>query len=160
LTWEGINRRVWAARGGALDNLAPRSARGTDLAKTIIELDDDLLDPINKISAERKTDIGRVVSDIVRQAMASDEGERVGNGVPLAAAATEGKSTVNNGDGQPPSRWGLTMITVTITEAKRDLSRLLKLVEGGEEVIITRHGEAIAKLVAFKQSAARNESIA
>ena len=52
------------------------------------------------------------------------------------------------------------MITVTITEAKRDLSRLIKLVEGGEEVIITRHGEPIAKLVAFKRSAARNEAIA
>jgi prevent-host-death family protein len=52
------------------------------------------------------------------------------------------------------------MITVTVTEAKRDLSHLIKLVEGGEEVIITRHGEPIAKLVAFKRIAARNESIA
>jgi prevent-host-death family protein len=52
------------------------------------------------------------------------------------------------------------MITVTITEAKRDLYRLVKLVEGGEEVIITRYGEPIAKLVAFKRSAAGNESIA
>jgi len=52
------------------------------------------------------------------------------------------------------------MITVTITEAKRDLSRLIKLVEAGEEVIITRRGEPIAKLVAFKSSAAHDESIA
>lgn len=52
------------------------------------------------------------------------------------------------------------MITVTITEAKRNLSRLLKLVEDGEEVMITRHGEPIAKLVAFKRSAARDEAIA
>jgi len=52
------------------------------------------------------------------------------------------------------------MITVTITEAKRDLSRLLKLVEDGEEVIITRRGVPIAKIVAFKRSPAPAESIA
>ena len=52
------------------------------------------------------------------------------------------------------------MITVTITEAKRDLSRLIKLVEAGEEVIITRRGEPIAKIVVFKRSPAPDESIA
>jgi prevent-host-death family protein len=52
------------------------------------------------------------------------------------------------------------MITVTTTEAKRDLSRLIKLVEAGEEVIITRHGEPIAKIVAFRRSADSGESIA
>jgi prevent-host-death family protein len=52
------------------------------------------------------------------------------------------------------------MITVTITEAKRDFSRLVKLVEGGEEVIITRRGEPIAKLVAIRRSADGNDSIA
>jgi prevent-host-death family protein len=52
------------------------------------------------------------------------------------------------------------MITVTITEAKRDLSCLIKLVEEGEEVIITRRGEPIAKIVAFKRSPVADESIA
>ena len=52
------------------------------------------------------------------------------------------------------------MITVTITEAKRDLSRLIKLVEAGEEVILTRRGEPIVKIVAFKRSEACDESIA
>jgi prevent-host-death family protein len=52
------------------------------------------------------------------------------------------------------------MITVSITEAKRDFSRLLMLVEGGEEVIITRRGEPIAKLVAFERSTDANDSIA
>ena len=52
------------------------------------------------------------------------------------------------------------MITVTITEAKRDLSRLLKLVEEGEEVIITRRGQPIAKIVAFKRSPTSDKSIA
>jgi prevent-host-death family protein len=52
------------------------------------------------------------------------------------------------------------MITVTVTEAKRDLSRLIKLVEAGEEVIITRRGEPVATTVAFKRSAVSGEAIA
>ena len=52
------------------------------------------------------------------------------------------------------------MITVTITEAKRDLYRLIKLVEAGEEVIITRRGEPIAKLVRFRRSTDGNDAIA
>jgi prevent-host-death family protein len=52
------------------------------------------------------------------------------------------------------------MITVSITEAKRDLYRLIKLVEAGEKVIITRRGEAVVKIVAFKRSAASDGSIA
>ncbi|MCC6195197.1 MAG: type II toxin-antitoxin system prevent-host-death family antitoxin [Burkholderiales bacterium] len=32
-------------------------------------------------------------------------------------------------------------------EAKNRLSELLALVEGGEEVVITRHGRAVARLV-------------
>jgi prevent-host-death family protein len=44
------------------------------------------------------------------------------------------------------------MIIVTITEAKTQLSRLLKKVEEGEEVIITRRGHPIAKLLAIKVS--------
>ncbi len=32
-------------------------------------------------------------------------------------------------------------------EAKTRLGQLLDLVEGGEEVVITRHGKAVAKLV-------------
>jgi prevent-host-death family protein len=43
------------------------------------------------------------------------------------------------------------MITVTITEAKIQFSRLLKKVEEGEEVIITRRGVPIAKLVAVRR---------
>jgi len=52
------------------------------------------------------------------------------------------------------------MIAVTITEAKRDLSRLIELVEAGEEVVITRRGVPIAKIVAFKRSPTTEKSIA
>ena len=39
------------------------------------------------------------------------------------------------------------MITVGAFEAKTHLSALLQRVAGGEEVLITRHGKAIARLV-------------
>ena len=39
------------------------------------------------------------------------------------------------------------MITVGAFEAKTRLSALLERVERGEEVVITRHGKAIARLV-------------
>jgi prevent-host-death family protein len=41
------------------------------------------------------------------------------------------------------------MIEVNIHEAKTNLSRLLAQVEAGEEVIIARSGEPIAKIVAI-----------
>ena len=39
------------------------------------------------------------------------------------------------------------MTVVTIHKAKTELSKLLKLVEAGEEVIIARGGKEVAKLV-------------
>ena len=39
------------------------------------------------------------------------------------------------------------MATVNVHEAKTNLSRLLKRVEAGEEAIIVRNGETVAKLV-------------
>jgi len=41
------------------------------------------------------------------------------------------------------------MIEVNIHEAKTHLSRLLAQVEAGEEVVIARNGEPVAKLVAI-----------
>lgn len=41
------------------------------------------------------------------------------------------------------------MIEVNIHEAKTQLSRLLAQVEAGEEVVIARSGEPVAKLVAI-----------
>jgi prevent-host-death family protein len=40
------------------------------------------------------------------------------------------------------------MIEVNVHEAKTHLSRLLAQVEAGEEIIIARNGEPVAKLVA------------
>ena len=39
------------------------------------------------------------------------------------------------------------MITIGAFDAKTNLSSLLDKVEAGEEVVITRHGKAIARLV-------------
>jgi prevent-host-death family protein len=39
-----------------------------------------------------------------------------------------------------------TMVTVNLVQAKAHLSELLDKVEAGEEVIITRHGRAVAQL--------------
>ena len=38
------------------------------------------------------------------------------------------------------------MITVNLAQAKAHLSKLLDKVEGGEEVLITRHGRAVAHI--------------
>lgn len=43
------------------------------------------------------------------------------------------------------------MKTVTLAEAKEQLSRLIELVEAGEDVAITREGVAVARLTALPQ---------
>ncbi|MCY3927132.1 MAG: type II toxin-antitoxin system prevent-host-death family antitoxin [Acidobacteria bacterium] len=47
------------------------------------------------------------------------------------------------------------MRTVSVTAAKAQLSRLLVQVERGEDVVITRHGEPVAKLMAYRPRARR-----
>jgi prevent-host-death family protein len=47
------------------------------------------------------------------------------------------------------------MIEVGVHEAKTNLSRLLRAVAAGEEVVIRRGGEPIAKLVPFPERRAR-----
>lgn len=44
--------------------------------------------------------------------------------------------------------WGRFMRTVSFTEARRDLSALLREVESGGEIVITRGGRPVARLVA------------
>lgn len=39
------------------------------------------------------------------------------------------------------------MVTVNLAQAKAHLSELLDKVEGGENVVITRHGKPVARLV-------------
>lgn len=45
------------------------------------------------------------------------------------------------------------MITVGVFEAKTHLSSLLERVAAGEEVVITKHGKAIARLVKAEDAA-------
>jgi len=57
--------------------------------------------------------------------------------------------------------WNTAMKTIGAFEAKTHLSRLLEEVEHGEDVLITRHGRAVARLVAAEPSpsAARREAL-
>ena len=45
--------------------------------------------------------------------------------------------------------------TVNIHEAKTHLSRLVRRVQSGEEIVIARGGKPVARLVAVESSAAR-----
>ena len=50
-----------------------------------------------------------------------------------------------------------TSIVVGAYEAKTHLSELLEKVEAGEEIVITRHGAPIAKLVPVRPASSRAE---
>jgi prevent-host-death family protein len=43
------------------------------------------------------------------------------------------------------------MVTVNLAQAKAHLSELLDKVEGGEDIVITRHGKPVAHLSALSQ---------
>ena len=47
------------------------------------------------------------------------------------------------------------MVTVNVHEAKTHLSRLLKQVEAGEDVVIARNGNPVARLVGCKKRGKR-----
>jgi len=46
-------------------------------------------------------------------------------------------------------------MTISVYEAKTNLSRLLDRAEAGEEVIITRHGRPVARLVSMREASKR-----
>jgi prevent-host-death family protein len=50
--------------------------------------------------------------------------------------------------------------TVGAYEAKTHLSELLEKVEGGQEIVITKHGTAVARLVPVKKKASAEERAA
>jgi prevent-host-death family protein len=55
------------------------------------------------------------------------------------------------------------MVTVSLAHAKAHLSELLDKVEAGEEVVVTRHGRAVARILAAvrrKQAVALDELVA
>ena len=51
------------------------------------------------------------------------------------------------------------MVTVNVHEAKTHLSRLLSDVEAGEEVVIARNGNPVARLVAANQRGKRQPDV-
>lgn len=46
---------------------------------------------------------------------------------------------------------------ITVTEAKARLTDLVRRVEGGEEVVLTRHGHPVAQIVAAHQRASTRD---
>jgi prevent-host-death family protein len=50
--------------------------------------------------------------------------------------------------------------TVTASDAKNRLGRLLDRVQAGEEVVITRHGEPVAKLIPIDKRCANDANLA
>lgn len=50
--------------------------------------------------------------------------------------------------------------TIGAYEAKTHLSELLEKVEGGQEIVITKHGMAVARLVPVKKKASAEERVA
>ena len=51
--------------------------------RTTLEIDDDLLQVARQLARQRRTTVGQVVSQLVRQAIEPRTGARMRNGVPL-----------------------------------------------------------------------------
>ena len=51
--------------------------------RTTLDLDEDVLQAAKELAAARKTTAGKVVSELVRKALAPTDNVRVRNGVPL-----------------------------------------------------------------------------
>ena len=50
-------------------------------------------------------------------------------------------------------------LLVNVSQAKSQLSRLIARVEAGEEVVITRRGKPVARLVAYKPRGKRRPGV-
>ncbi|MGE5836773.1 MAG: CopG family transcriptional regulator [Acidobacteriota bacterium] len=62
--------------------------------RTTLDLDDDVLQAAKEIAGRRRTTAGRVVSDLVRQALRPSRASRVRNGVPLLPSLGAGAPAV------------------------------------------------------------------
>ena len=60
--------------------------------RTTLDLDDDLLEAAKELAAVRGTSAGRVISDLVRQALESRPRAATRNGVPLLPARPAGSA--------------------------------------------------------------------
>ncbi len=59
--------------------------------RTTLELDDDLILVGKRLAEQRRTTLGRVLSDLVRLALVPKDEPRVKNGVPLFKVKAGGK---------------------------------------------------------------------
>ncbi|HLX09946.1 MAG TPA: CopG family transcriptional regulator [Thermoanaerobaculia bacterium] len=57
-----------------------------------MEIDDDILEVVKELAANRRSTAGRVLSDLARQALEPGEPPLVRNGVPLLARRPAGSS--------------------------------------------------------------------
>ena len=62
--------------------------------RTTLDLDDDVLQAAKEIAGQRGTTAGRVVSDLVREALRPTRHPRVRNGVPLLPPLDAGAATI------------------------------------------------------------------
>jgi prevent-host-death family protein len=48
--------------------------------------------------------------------------------------------------------------SITVADLRRELSRVLRLVENGQEVVVTRHGQGVARLAPVQDVSQRLEA--
>ena len=58
--------------------------------RTNLEVDDDILQAVKEIAANRRSTAGRVLSDLARRALEAKRAPRVRNGVPLMPQRPKG----------------------------------------------------------------------
>ena len=51
--------------------------------RTTLDLDDDVLGAAKQIAAQQRSTAGKVISDLVRQALAPHKAPKIRNGIPL-----------------------------------------------------------------------------
>lgn len=67
--------------------------RDADRMRTTLEIDEDLLVAAKELAAARGTTAGRVVSDLLRAALAQPSRQRSRNGIPLLPRRPAGSRT-------------------------------------------------------------------
>jgi hypothetical protein len=66
--------------------------------RTTLDVDDDVLQAVKELAANRGTTAGRVLSDLARKALLPAELPEIRNGVLLMPRRPKGKSAANDGD--------------------------------------------------------------
>ncbi|MFT4046152.1 MAG: type II toxin-antitoxin system prevent-host-death family antitoxin [Solimonas sp.] len=103
--------------------------------------------------------IGKLPARAGAQGLGGFAGRQHGKVARLAGAVNLARLHVKSGYNRPVIVGGASMTEVGTLEAKNRLSSLLDEVLDGGEVIITRHGKPVAKLVAINEKAARAQEM-